>query len=172
MKIDLKESDDLIDRVLDLVSCHGFAEKDLWFNGGIQNLREVGFRRLASAYPAATLQCPVDFLAPLILAAPETARGVLETLRNWKINRFSLSWKPTDLNGADQREVFDRLDQWKYEVNIYNLDDLEAFLHAVLLLPRSVTADYNFPEWHHYGNGSGDGGREISYSMRRASTHS
>ena len=103
----------------------------------------------------------------------EKAHEVLDTLRDWCINRFSLSWQPSDLKGADQREVFDRLDHWGYDINIYNVDDLEAFLHAVLLLPRSVTADYNFPQWHHYGRGSGRGGEEIDYSMRRrASKHS
>ncbi len=172
VKIDLKGGDELIDRVVELVSNHGFDDAHLWFNGAIQNLREAGFRRLAAAYPEATVQCPVDFLAPLILAAPEKAHDVLDTLRDWCINRFSLSWQPSDLKGADQREVFDRLDQWGFQVNIYNVDDLEAFLHAVLLLPRSVTADYNFPRWHHYGRGSGGGGLEIDYAMRRkASQH-
>ena len=99
MKIDLKGGDELIDRVLELVSDHGFDDSYLWFNGGIQNLREAGFRRLAAAYPKAIVQCPVDFLAPLILAVPEKAHEVLDTLRDWCINRFSLSWQPSDLKG-------------------------------------------------------------------------
>jgi hypothetical protein len=36
-------------------------------------------------------------------------------------------------------------------VNLYAVDGLEQFLHAVVLLPRSVTADFNFPEWHYFG---------------------
>ena len=31
--------------------------------------------------------------------------------------------------------------------------DLEAFLEAALLLPASVTADFNFPEWNYDGRG-------------------
>jgi len=31
----------------------------------------------------------------------------------------------------------------------------QAFLEASLLLPRSVTADFNFPDWHYFGRGSG-----------------
>jgi hypothetical protein len=38
----------------------------------------------------------------------------------------------------------DRMDAWGYEVNIYNLPDLEAFLQALVLLPRSITSDFHF----------------------------
>jgi hypothetical protein len=38
------------------------------------------------------------------------------------------------------------------------VSDLEEFLEASLLLPTSVTADFNFPEWGYYGRGSGEGG--------------
>ncbi len=47
------------------------------------------------------------------------------------------------------------MDKWGYEVNIYNVPDLESFLQAILILPRSVTADFNFPKWNYYGHGSG-----------------
>jgi hypothetical protein len=50
------------------------------------------------------------------------------------------------------------MEQWGYEVNIYNVPDLEQFLQAVLLLPSSVTSDFNFPKWHHYGRGPGKHG--------------
>jgi hypothetical protein len=33
-------------------------------------------------------------------------------------------------------------------MNIYAVPDLVAFLQAALLLPRSLTADFNFPQWH------------------------
>ena len=33
------------------------------------------------------------------------------------------------------------------------MPDLEAFLEAALLLPASVTADFNFPEWNYDGRG-------------------
>ena len=41
-------------------------------------------------------------------------------------------------------------------MNIYAVPDLEAFLQAALLLPRSLTADFNFPQWHYFGRGSGE----------------
>lgn len=45
---------------------------------------------------------------------------------------------------------------------------LEAFLKAVLLLPRSVTADFNFPKWHYFGRGPGWKRRHFEYSLVRA----
>jgi len=46
------------------------------------------------------------------------------------------------------------LEEGGWPVNIYGIPDLEAFLEASLLLPRSV-ADFNFPNWHYFGRGSG-----------------
>ena len=165
VKLDLKGGEAVLERVFKLVADRGFSDEQLWFNAGIQNLREAGFQCIADKYPDAVIQCPVDFLSPVILAAPDKSHELLETFRAWGINRFSLSWQPGDLKGADQREVFDHLDQWGYDINIYKVQDLEAFLHAVLLLPRSVTADYNFPKWSYYGHGSGQDGQKIDYAM-------
>jgi hypothetical protein len=41
---------------------------------------------------------------------------------------------------------------------VYGVEDLESFLEAALLVPSSVTADFNFPDWHYFGRGSGNGG--------------
>jgi hypothetical protein len=49
----------------------------------------------------------------------------------------------------------DRLEEGGCEINVYGVPDLEAFLDASLLLPRSVTADFNFPDWHYFGRGAG-----------------
>ena len=65
------------------------------------------------------------------------------------------------------RQLFDQMDRWGFEVNIYNVTDLESFLQAVLLMPHSVTSDYNFPKWHYYGQGSGEKGEHYEYSMRK-----
>ncbi|NOX62776.1 MAG: DUF2181 domain-containing protein [Chloroflexi bacterium] len=160
IKLDLKSDGQLLERVLALVAQKGLADESLWFNANIEDLQESGFRRLASEHPQAILQCPIDFLIPLMLAMPEKAHEILETLRRWGINRFSLSWKH-----ANSRELFNQMDHWGYDVNIYNVPDLESFLQAVLLLPRSVTADFNFPRWHYYGRGSGHEGRRYEYLM-------
>jgi hypothetical protein len=148
VKLDLKAGGPLLDRVLSLVEEKGFTDDRLWFNGNIEQLMEEGFRRLTAAHPGAIIQCPIDFLEPLILAAPKRAKRLLEMFRGWGINRFSVSWQRPTL-----RRLFEQLDGWGYEVNVYNVPDLEAFLQAVLLLPRSVTSDFNFPRWNFFGQG-------------------
>jgi len=69
------------------------------------------------------------------------------------------------------RELFDQMDQWGYEVNIYEVNNLETFLQAVLLLPCSVTSDFNFPQWHYYGHGSGKSGAYLTYQQTKKSHH-
>jgi hypothetical protein len=97
-----------------------------------------GFRRLRSAHPDAIVQCPVDFLEPLVLAAPRRARAVLRMLAGWRISRFSVAWaQDTSLS------LVQALQGWGYDINLYGVPDHESFLHAVLLLPRSLTADFN-----------------------------
>ncbi len=162
VKLDLKEGGSVIDHVMALLEHQRFEATRLWFNASIQTLGEAGFRRLASAYPAAVLQCPVDFLAPLVSACPEKARDLLDILAGWGMNRFSVSWKTPGL-----RQLLDRLDAWGYEANIYNLPDLESFLKAVLLLPRSITSDFNFPKWHYYGRGAGQNHSRYEYVIKR-----
>jgi len=144
------EGGDVVERVLSIATTLDFDQDSLWFNGSIEVLGESGIQRLAEAYPAATLSVPVDFLGPLLLAAPAHAREVLATLRSWGVNRWSLDWRTTGI-----RELMDYLEEGGWPVNIYGIPDLEAFLEASLLLPRSVTADFNFPDWHYFGRGSG-----------------
>lgn len=160
VKIDLKAGGMLLDKVLEMVAEKDLTDESLWFNANIERLMERGFRRLVVAHPDAIIQCPMDFLAPLIVAAPEQARDTLKMLTDWGINRFSISWERPNL-----RELFDQMDRWGYEVNIYNVPDLESFLKAVLLLPRSVTSDFNFPQWRYYGHGSGKDGERYTYRI-------
>ncbi len=163
IKLDLKAGDIVLDSVLETVEELRFQDKDLWFNANVERLKEDGFRRIQKAHPDSILQAPIDFLRPLMLVTPEKAHETLEMFVDWGMNRFSISWVRPDL-----RKLFDQMDQWGYEVNIYNVPDLEAFLQAVLLLPRSVTSDFNFPQWHYYGRGSGQDLDYVSYQIKRA----
>ena len=149
-KLDLKEGGDALGAALAVVDRSRLGDDNLWFNAQIDTLGEDGFRRLAAEHPGAVLQCPVGFLAPLILSAPERAKDVLEMLRDWGVNRLSIGWD------EHTRPVFDRLEGWGHDVNVYAVPDLETFLQAALLLPRSLTADFNFPQWNYFGRGSGE----------------
>jgi hypothetical protein len=162
VKLDVKEPD-VTGELLELVGRSAAAGHELWFNGRVDVLGREAFLRLRRAWPDATVQCPIDALAPVIVATPRRARAALEELAEWGIDRFSLAWGtgPTAL-------LVDQLDRWGHEVNLYAVDNLDEFLQAVMLLPRSVTSDFNFPEWHYFGRGAGRGGRYHRYHLDAA----
>jgi len=164
VKFDLKAGGILVDKVLEFVDTYCFDDARLWLNGNVDKIQEEGFRKLASAHPNAILQCPVDFLAPLICSAPQKAKEILDMLTTWGMNRFSLAWQ-----NENRRTFFDQMEKWGFEVNIYNVPDLESFLRAVLLMPRSITCDFNFPKWHYYGRGSGQDSEHYEYSVHKVS---
>ena len=164
VKFDLKSGGNLVEKLLELVGIYGFDDRSLWFNGNVERIQDEGFRKLARAHPKAVLQCPVDFLAPLICSAPEKAEEIIEMFRTWGINRFSIDWKTQNM-----RTFFDQMDRWGFDVNIYDVPDLRSFLQAVLLMPRSITTDFNFPRWHYYGRGSGQDSEQYEYTMRKTS---
>jgi hypothetical protein len=164
VKLDVKQSD-VADDLLELVGRSGVAGHDLWFNGRIDVLGGEGFRRLRREWPTATVQCPIDALAPVIVAMPGRGRAALDELAAWGVDRFSLAWgtRPIAL-------LLDHLDRWGHEANLYAIENLDEFLQAVMLRPRSVTADFNFPEWHYFGRGAGRGGRYHRYHLDPAPT--
>ena len=148
VKLDLKEGMPVIEAVLELVDGLGFADEELWFNGSIEMLGREGFAHLRRARPGSIRQCPIDFLVPLFLAAPELADEALAMLARWGVTRVSLDWRTP---GA--RDVLDAVERLGWELNLYGVPDLESFLEAALLLPASLTADFNFPEWNFFGRG-------------------
>jgi len=158
IKLDLKEDGILLDRVFSALEYYNIDETSLWFNGEIEALKEEGFRRIAALYSRSIIQCPINHLGPLILSKSAKALEVLDMLVEWGINRFSISWKAPHV-----KDIFDKLSGWGFEVNIYNVPDLESFLRTVLLLPASITSDFNFPRWRYYGRGSGENKRYHEY---------
>ena len=99
---------------------------------------------------------------PLLTAAPDEADKVLERLRSWGLNRLSVRW------GDGVRWLIGELEERGWETNIYGVPDLQSFLEAALLLPTSVTADFNFPLWNHFGRGSGQAGTIHRYTAEAA----
>lgn len=164
IKLDIKENGSALDKVLKTVQNYNLDNSRLWFNGNIEALEEKGFRELAEAYRGAIIQCPVDFAYPFILGMPGKARDAFNLLEDWGINRFSLSWKTPDM-----KSILDQIEEWGFEVNIYNVPDLESFLKALLLLPKSITTDFNFPKWHYFGRGSGENRKHYEYAIRSSS---
>jgi hypothetical protein len=159
VKIDLKVGGEVLDGVLETLRRFGLGDENLWFNGNIEVIGEAGFRKIATEHPGAVVQCPIDWLTPLLWTANDEAKRILELIAEWGVTRFSISWERDEM-----RRLLPQLHEWGHEVNIYAVPDLESFLKAVVLLPCSVTSDFNFPRWHRFGRGSGESGRLLTYS--------
>ena len=161
-KIDLEEKGSL-DEAIFAIRMSELEHSRLWINGKIDALQPEGFRQLSKAFPTATLQCPIDFMVPLMTTLPERAKSLLDEFTSWGINRFSIKWDTPSM-----RQALDLLDDWGFELNIYNVPDLQAFLRAALMQPRSVTSDFNFPKWGRRSRRVGSGDAIDAY-LRRSS---
>jgi hypothetical protein len=152
VKLDLKENGSTLADAVQLVDAIGLGDDRIWFNAELPVLGQAGFESLRERFPRSTISAPMDFLVPLMLASETAADHTLRFLRAWGVSRLSLRWNP------HARRLLDDLEARGWEVNLYGVPDLEAFLEASLLLPTSVTTDFNFPEWRYFGRGSGAGG--------------
>ena len=145
IKLDVKENGDTLRETLDIIDALALSDDRVWFNAEIEVVGPAGFESFLTRYPDATASCPTDFIVPLLAAAPDEADKVLERLRSWGLSRLSVRW------GDGVRWLIGELEERGWETNIYGVPDLQSFLEAALLLPTSVTADFNFPLWNHFG---------------------
>ncbi|GMQ98895.1 MAG: hypothetical protein BMS9Abin17_1427 [Acidimicrobiia bacterium] len=166
IKLDIKGGVDVLDRILASVRSLDLPDHRLWFNGELEQIGEGGFRKIRATHPAAIVQCPIGWLNPLLEAAPDEARRILGLLVEWGVSRFSVNWEHTNA-----RALHRKLAGWGYEVNFYGIRDLEGFLEAVVMLPCSVTSDFNFPQWNYFGRGSGHNGERFVYTNETTATH-
>jgi hypothetical protein len=162
IKIDVKENDDTLRATLDVMDELGLGADRVWFNGDIDVVGGAGFEAFRARYPGARTSCPIDFLVPLLRAASSEADVVLERLRSWGVSRLSVRW------AKDVRRTIDELERRGWETNVYAVPDLQSFLEAAILLPTSVTADFNFPAWRYFGRGSGEQGVVHRYDPETA----
>jgi hypothetical protein len=160
VKLDFKIGGVWIERTLARVDHYGVEPEQLWFNGEVGILAEPVVQLLAARYPGAVIQAPIGFLRHR-LNQPTALQAEVQRLADWGMNRFSLNWQQNET-----RRMARLLMEWGYEVNLYGIPDLPAFLQAVLLLPNAITCDFNFPEWGYYGRGSGHAGHYIDYVIK------
>jgi len=158
IKVDFKDKSTVLRKTIKLLIKVGFKDEDIWLNGDIDVLKEEGFKMLSEAFPNAVIQTTVDFICPLVFSVPDQARNILTLLKGWGINRFSISWELEKCSA-----LLHQLKKWGYDMNVYNAPDLEQFLKVMILSPRSITSDFNFPEWNYYGRGSGKSGIQLDY---------
>jgi len=142
VKLDLRSSPECNMHLIAMLQSIGIPADSIWFHADVETLSENEFRHLAETHPGAVIEVAVDFLAPLILNGSPLAENVLDRLSNWGVNRFALSWKTPRV-----RRLHDRLDYWGFETTIYDVRELETFLQAVLLTPRAICSDFDFPQW-------------------------
>jgi hypothetical protein len=145
VKLDIKE-EDLLERVTRILRDAGFHDEQVWISKNVSGLNAGNLKTFMEAFPGAIKQCPVDPLAPLITSSPSEARKYLGMYSRWGIDRFSVNWRT-----PGSRRLVIQLQNWGYDVNIYNVPDLESFLQAALMIPRSITSYFNFPKWFYSG---------------------
>ena len=138
VRIDFQTGGSVIDQVIATTSSGDLTDPALWFSGQLHDLSEQGIRRLRASHPMSTISCPADFLAPLVFGALEHALELIDALRDWGVDRFSLDWRQ-----ARVRELIGQLERWGAAVDVTGIHDAETMLQAALLLPRSVTVDAN-----------------------------
>ena len=161
LKLDIKEQGILM-RVMAMLKDLGFTDHEVWINRGVNELNVGGLKVIRETFPGAIKQCPVDALGYLIMSSPTEARRYLTMYSYWGIDRFSVNWRTNE-----SRRLITRLQNWGFDVNIYNVPDLESFLQAALLLPRSITSYFNFPKWFYTGL-SPEAGQPDPFSPRHA----
>ena len=136
VRIDFQSGGAVIDQVLAIVSACDVSDPSLWFSGALHDLSEHGVQRLRANHPTSTISCPADFLAPLVFGALEHSLELIDVLRGWGIDRFSLNWRQ-----ARVRELIGQLERWGAAVDVTGIQETESMLQAALLLPRSVTVN-------------------------------
>lgn len=142
VKFHLREGGGVLQKLQELIQKKGFPQDCLWFHGSLPIFGEEGIASLSQSFPLSIRECPIGFLAPLILGAQQQAKETMAMLNKWGVNRFGLDWMT-----PDRGKILERLEAWGYAMDIENVFDLEAFLQAVLHLPKSITSEFLMTEW-------------------------
>ncbi len=161
VKIDFKTNRHVFMEVIDILQNEQVPANRLWFNSNIDCIGKKGFRTLREIFPSSIIQIPAEGVAPILRGMPEEGERLVAALKDIGINRFSFGWFTPHLG-----EILNEADRMGLSANIYGVFDLDSFLQAVLMEPASVTADFNFPEWHMFGQGAGHKLEKYEYLYR------
>lgn len=161
VKIDFKTNHNVFEEVVEILQKEQIPSHRLWFNSNIDCIGKTGFRVLRETFPLSIIQIPAEGIAPILRGMPEEGEKLVAVLKDTGINRFSFGWFTPHLG-----EVLDEVERLGLSSNIYGVFNLDSFLQAVLMEPASVTADFNFPEWHMFGQGAGHKLEKYEYLYR------
>ncbi len=159
IKLDFKAGKEWHEAILEIVDQMGLQQDRLWLNADLDVFGEAGLHALSERYPDAILQIPLHSL-PGWRDDMQTVYRELDQVTAAGVNRFSVGWRYPDVPS-----IIATLSDLGHEANIYGVRNLDEFLQAVELRPKSITADFNFPEWRYYGRGSGHAGHFWRYQI-------
>jgi len=143
MRVNLQPGEDRLEIILDELVDSGMEDHLLWLSGNVDANRKDTFRLISDIFPNAIIECPVDFIVPVLSSTPDKAEQILDTYTMWGINRFALSWKT-----PNARQALSTLEGLGFETTVYDVKSLEEFLQSVLHTPAAIVSDFNFPLWN------------------------
>ncbi len=161
VKIDFKTNRHVFEEVVEILQREQVPSNRLWFNSNIDCIGKKGFQTLKEIFHSSIIQIPAEGIAPILRGIPEEGEKLVLALKDMGINRFSFGWFTPHLG-----EVLNEVNRLGLSSNIYGVFNLDSFLQAVLMNPESVTADFNFPEWHMFGQGAGHKLEKYEYLYR------
>lgn len=161
IKIDFKVAGPWVEAILDLLDRAYIPADRLWLNGSLDFLGEETVRTMAARYPGVIVQVPLNSLE-VSLTDHASLTHRLQEVSALGVNRYSVGWHYPDVPS-----LLALVASLGSEANLYGVDTLAQFLDAVALRPAAVTADFNFPEWHYYGRGSGHKGKFYYYTVHQ-----
>ena len=138
VKLDLKDGPGVLDEVLALLDRHGFDDDHLWFDP------HRGSRRPGIPPVAVSAAGRHDAVPGRLPGAPGGSGTEPGSDGAAPAGRLGDQPLLRGLGRQRTRSLVGSSEEWGYEVNLYAVPDHESFLQAVLLLPRSLTADFNF----------------------------
>ena len=142
IKLDVKENGDTLRAALDVIDTLGLGDDRVWFNAEIQMVGAAGFEGFRDRYPGCDGVLPGRLPRSAARRShPTRPTSCWQRLRSWGVTRLSVRW------GRGMRHTIGELERRGWETNVYAVPDLQSFLEAAVLLPTSVTADFNFPAW-------------------------
>lgn len=132
--------DDIVDGLKSMQSCTGTGK----IAGHVVPSRsQPAVRLIADIFPKVIIECPVDFIVPVLSSTPDEAEQILDTYTMWGSNLFALNWRTPNV-----RQALPALESLGFETTIYDVRSLEEFLQSVLHTPVAIVSNFNFPLWN------------------------
>lgn len=142
LRLSLSEGGALLSRTLHALRQSGFPQERIQFSLAPDTLGRVGFRRLLEEFPGSARVAPLGFLSVVAAIAPEQARAVLALLRDWSVERVTLSVQDPHRRALETLAL-----EAGFEIELDSGADLADYLGAVSCAPRAVLSEFGSEGW-------------------------